>query len=729
VSCGRQPIERREAGPHRSRRWHPPHTRAVFSETRRRLPYLIGTSFVLLLGALGAQQVPSFKSGVDVVLIDVTVVDPTGRPVTDLKSEDFRITVDRKPRTIASATFIRHDTRTSVTALPEGSRATPTGSPRRGSVPVAMTRNVLIVIDTDSMEPGDGLLVRKAVKGFLDQLAPDDRVGVATVPWLKSEVELSRLRSGARKLLDSVTTGNERFRSGEFKIGVSEAYEAVLRKDAEVMQRLIRRNCGSRDSNCPKQVQMETHQVATQEQYRSQRTFDALSDIGTGLRQVPGPKTLVFVTGGLPPPDLYGVAAYTRLASGLAAAQVTLYTLYIEQPEYGQVKYQMSPTPTADQALEQEGAANATAAAGGTFVEVVGTIEPRFSRIAMELSASYLLGVEVDASDRDGRTHYVDVKVNRAHVEVRARKQYVIEPAASPKAVGAKRPAETSAPARSVVHMTSPEVKAVIVRASDYVARYQVELAGFVSEERYTQRQYRLQPLAGLTKLSARDGESLTQWVPETDRTMKSDYLLVHPTGKGGWIPFRDVFEVDGKKVRDREERLQKLFLEQPATARALAGQLHAESARFNMGFVERNVNIPTLALTFVDGAHRERFTFTKIGESKVRGTKVWEIEFHEWQTPTVVRDDAHDRDLPTDGVMLIDPVTGRVARTTMRLRVDESTTEEVTVTYAPTAKSGDLWLPADMRELYVGRDRKLECEATYTNIRRFQVSTEVRLP
>ena len=177
MSCGRQPIERREARPQRSRRWHPPHTRVVLSEMRRRVPYLIGTSFVTLLGALGAQQVPSFKSGVEIVLIDVTVVDPTGRPVTDLRPEDFRITVDRKPRTIASATFIRHDTRASVTALPEASRATPTGSPRRGSVPAAMTRDVLIVIDTDSMEPGDGLLVRRAVKGFLDQLAPDDRGG------------------------------------------------------------------------------------------------------------------------------------------------------------------------------------------------------------------------------------------------------------------------------------------------------------------------------------------------------------------------------------------------------------------------------------------------------------------------------------------------------------------------------------------------------------------------
>ena len=84
-----------------------------------------------------------------------------------------------------------------------------------------------------------------------------------------------------------------------------------------------------------------------------------------------------------------------------------------------------------------------------------------------------------------------------------------------------------------------------------------------------------------------------------------------------------------------RTEQGDTLFFEQPARATELAGKINAESPRFNIGFVERNVNVPTFALTFVDAVNRERFTFAKTGETNVKGTRVREIEFRVWQTPT----------------------------------------------------------------------------------------------
>ena len=42
----------------------------------------------------------------------------------------------------------------------------------------------------------------------------------------------------------------------------------------------------------------------------------------------------------------------------------------------------------------------------------------------------------------------------------------------------------------------------------------------------------------------------------DAERETKSDYLLVKAPGGERWLPFRDVFEVDGKRVREREERL-----------------------------------------------------------------------------------------------------------------------------------------------------------------------------
>ena len=45
---------------------------------------------------------PVFRSGVDLVTVDVTVLDRAGTPLTTLTADDFSITVDGRPRRILS---------------------------------------------------------------------------------------------------------------------------------------------------------------------------------------------------------------------------------------------------------------------------------------------------------------------------------------------------------------------------------------------------------------------------------------------------------------------------------------------------------------------------------------------------------------------------------------------------------------------------------------------------
>jgi hypothetical protein len=90
------------------------------------------------------------------------------------------------------------------------------------------------------------------------------------------------------------------------------------------------------------------------------------------------------------------------------------------------VAIRTSPTPSEDDALERYGVENLSSSAGGALLEIVGEFEPAFDRVTREIAGNYLLGVEVEASDRDGNPHRVDVKVRRPGVTVRARRQYVI---------------------------------------------------------------------------------------------------------------------------------------------------------------------------------------------------------------------------------------------------------------------------------------------------------------
>ncbi|MGE5816323.1 MAG: hypothetical protein ACM36C_17695, partial [Acidobacteriota bacterium] len=61
-------------------------------------------------GRPGAQQStsdqPAFRSGVELVTVEVGAVDKDGRPVRGLTPEDFKVTVAGQPRRIVTAEYV-----------------------------------------------------------------------------------------------------------------------------------------------------------------------------------------------------------------------------------------------------------------------------------------------------------------------------------------------------------------------------------------------------------------------------------------------------------------------------------------------------------------------------------------------------------------------------------------------------------------------------------------------
>src|SRR5262249_36996349 len=75
-------------------------------------------------------------------------------------------------------------------------------------------------------------------------------------------------------------------------------------------------------------------------------------------------------------------------------------------------------------------------------------------------------------------------------------------------------------------------------------------------------------------------------------------------------MQFPDVFEADGKALRDRNDRLANLFL-QPSNATAeQAEQIVRESARYNIGDIDRTIHLPLLAMTVLDRRMQTNFQF-----------------------------------------------------------------------------------------------------------------------
>ena len=245
-----------------------------------------------------------------------------------------------------------------------------------------------------------------------------------------------------------------------------------------------------------------------------------------------------------------------------------------------------------------------------------------------------------------------------------------------------------------------PATAAIVERGGRYVEAYQRDFSAVVSEELQVQTLVRA------------DGR-----VRQT-RELKSDFLLVR-TGPVVTQAFRDVIEVDGKPVRNREDRLRKLFLDTPKTAVEQASAIARESERHNIG-VHRTGNSPLLPLMVLDPRLASGFRFAQAGGS---------LTFEEFRTPSFLgtRRNGTRYDLLSRGSFEIEADTGRVlAAEITAIGPAPSYAASLAVRYAEDPKL-KLMVPVDVREGYWfparPKDDRLEVVCTYTNFRRFQVT------
>ena len=91
---------------------------------------------------------------------------------------------------------------------------------------------------------------------------------------------------------------------------------------------------------------------------------------------------------------------------------------------------------------------------------------------------------------------------------------------------------------------------------------------------------------------------------------------------------------------------------------------LSDESARYNIGPVVRNFNVPTTALFFFTPANLQRFKFTR---KSVERSGTWEIAFRETIRPTLIRT-PEGKPVATAGTVRVNGETGTIVRTTLRM-------------------------------------------------------------
>jgi hypothetical protein len=255
----------------------------------------------------------------------------------------------------------------------------------------------------------------------------------------------------------------------------------------------------------------------------------------------------------------------------------------------------------------------------------------------------------------------------------------------------------------------TPTLKSVLSRAGAYVVRFERDLATLVAEEHY------IQEVIGAST---------------EHRELRSDLLFVSKMGTHRYVEFRDVFEVDGRTLRERDERLTQLA-SRPSDVSM--GQIVTESARYNIGDIERTINVPLLPLMFLIPENQGRFRFgvQKGGTppSTLKdlppspyftvSTEVWVIEYREVERPTIIRFVDRRKDIPARGRFWIEPASGRVLMSEL-IAEDRTVHATIDVSYQSEPVL-DLLVPIEMRETYWRADQptRITGIATYSRFRR----------
>ena len=258
----------------------------------------------------------------------------------------------------------------------------------------------------------------------------------------------------------------------------------------------------------------------------------------------------------------------------------------------------------------------------------------------------------------------------------------------------------------AVAQSPNAATASAVAAATKYVENYLKEFSLLVCEERQVQTMVR--PNGKVAKT----------------RRLVSDLAFIRIGNSWLHQVFRDVISVDGKLIRNRDDRLKKLFLEGPKTTLEQARAIARESNRYNLGVNRIGVS-PLLPLAVLHSQRVGRFNFSLSGRT---------LTFDERLKPTDpgFTDGGRRGDLTQHGSVVLDPETGAIETVTQLSRtVDGQAGLSFVVSYVDDPKV-KLLVPSTMTERYLDparpKEDHLEVTSTFSSFRRFQVIVDEKI-
>lgn len=425
-------------------------------------------AFAVLVRAQDQQPKPVFKTGVELVHLDVSVLDKNRQPVRGLTAADFTVKEDGKPQAIANFVAIE---------VPAKSPP-PTAAWIHAVSPDTVTNDVVsspegrlfVLLIDDAMIPPDPAMIanaRKIAHGVIDRLSPNDQVAVVFTFASRNAQDFTTDRKKLLTAIDSLTAGpashllgwdmpvpNGPLPGAQLVPGVDSDSQlrqgslATLRLSAETLIAAPQR----RKSLIYVSPGLTVDVVSDARPVRNIRGSDPglplreanhrlVVDTSEVYRRLQRANVTVYP---IDPCGLGGLEAWVSTkALGLGALRGPAVPL---PADYNWLAPTVPPRPmdlahhkaTVDMDFLQAAAANT----GGRAIVNTNDFEPGLNQLFEENGSYYLVGYAQPALNKPGSLHRVQVEVNRPGVTARHRSGYEV-----PEAVAAPKPAAERTPA------------------------------------------------------------------------------------------------------------------------------------------------------------------------------------------------------------------------------------------------------------------------------------------
>ena len=361
------------------------------------------------------QSGQTFRATTDTVLVDALVVAKDGTPIAGLKPEQFEVYIDGRRRQIERVEFV--GATTSLTVGSESRAASPVAA--TPSAPFSDGRVFVIAVDQMSFPLVAQSSAREAVRRIIDSVKPEDYVGIVALES-KTVVAPTRDRNAIRKAAEQIQGLRFEIRP-RFNVSTTEAM-LIKARDATTIRTVQMRECGLNSGiDCSTQVRMDAEQIVQELHRQASGSISGLHTALDAVATLPGRKTVLVISAGLPMSNRTGVEPNigletNRLAAHASAVNANLYVFYMNvhfmraySVEFGR----MNNTIFQDVQVFRTGLEKFAAGANGALFEVQVDSDPFVTRVMRETAAYYLLGVTPEPRDQDGKEHFIRVAVKQ----------------------------------------------------------------------------------------------------------------------------------------------------------------------------------------------------------------------------------------------------------------------------------------------------------------------------